>query len=364
MADPCNGPTGETIAARIGRSAKTPGQIPPGGWKDILWRVYVKFNEERVLLVAAGCTYYLILALFPGLTALVAAFGFFADPTVFANQLSALEGFVPDNGLDIIRGELQRLTSQEASQFSLTLIISLSIAMWSANAGSKAVFQAMNVAYGEKEKRSFVWLTALTFAFTLGAMIIATLFVSVVVVIPILTSLIPFESGVELLGRILSFCILFIFLSLGLSILYRWGPSRKRAKWRWVTAGSAFALVVMLILSVTYTWYVGNFASYSATYGSFGAIIGFMTWIWLTITVVILGAELNAEIEHQTQVDSTVGGGKPMGERGAVVADTLGKSLSEGATAEDVVKDQPEGAPPKAEVEHEEPEDGPEKKKS
>ncbi|MDY8108781.1 YihY/virulence factor BrkB family protein [Fulvimarina sp. 2208YS6-2-32] len=306
-----------------GHDAEVPAEIPAGGWKDILWRIYAEIGDDRVMLIAAGVTYYLLLAMVPALSAMVSIYGFIADPATIQDQISALSGIVPAGGMEILNDQLNRLAQQDPTTLGLTFAISLLLALWSANAGMKSLFEAMNVAYDETEDRSFIKLTLVSLAFTLAAIVGAVLFIGVMIVVPVLLDFVGLGQAVEWLVRIGSFVAIALLISLGVAALYRWGPSRANARWTWISPGVALTLVLTLVVSMLFSWYAANFGSYNATYGSLGALIGFMTWIWLSTTVLIIGGELNAEMEHQTARDTTTGRSQPLGTRGAVMADRV-----------------------------------------
>jgi membrane protein len=196
--------------------------------------------------------------------------------------------------------------------------------LWSANAGMKAIMDALNVVYDEKEKRGFINLNLVSLAFTIGGIIAALLAVGAVVVLPVVLSYIGLSGIGEILLRLLRWPLLLAVIVIGLAVLYRIGPSRREARWQWLSVGSVFAALAWLISSALLSWYLSNFANYDATYGSLGAGIGLMMWMWISSIVILFGAELNAEIEHQTARDSTVQGEKPLGARGAAMADTVG----------------------------------------
>ncbi|MGN6471325.1 MAG: YihY/virulence factor BrkB family protein [Rhizobiaceae bacterium] len=307
-----------------GREATTPSAIPWRGWKDILWRVWSEIGEDRIMLVAAGVTFYLLLALFPALAAFVSLYGFVADPKTIADQVAYLGGVLPSGGLDMIRGQLQALANASGKALSFGFVVGFLVALWSANSGIKAIFEAMNVAYEEEEKRSFIWLNLLSLAFTLGAMVVGILMVVIVGVVPAVLAFLHLGGLTEVLVRVLRWPLLLIAVAVVISIIYRYGPSRERAQWRWINWGAAGAAVVWLVASVLFSWYLQNFANYNATYGSLGAVIGFMMWTWISVLILLAGAELNSEIEHQTARDSTTGKPVERGERGAVMADTIG----------------------------------------
>lgn len=309
-----------------GRAARAPAQIPWDGWKDILWRVWRNFSRDRVTLIAAGATFYILLALFPALAAFVSIYGFAFDPARIAQQLSLLDDILPGEALDIIRAQLESLTSQDDAALSFGFIFGFLLTLWSANNGVKTLFEAMNVAFQETEKRSFIRLTLITFLFTLGAVAVGVVLITVVGLVPALLAFVGLSQSQELFIDLVRWPILLLVIGFAISLLYRYGPSRRDAKWRWVTWGSGLATIIWLLASMVVSWYLANFANYNAAYGSLGAIIGFMMWTWISMLILIMGAELDAEIEHQTARDSTVGPDRSMGERGATMADTLGRS--------------------------------------
>ena len=312
-----------------GREATTPSQIPVAGWKDIAWRVAHEIVEDRVLLIAAGVTFYLILALFPALAAFISLYGLFADPADIAGHLSYLAALLPSAGLDIIRQQLQSLASQDSGSLRIGVIIGLAVALWSANGGVKALFEAMNVAYEEREKRSFLRLNLVSMTFTLATILAAIVLILAAGILPTVLAFLRVDRWAELLFAILRWPVLLLIALAGIAALYRFGPSRTRAKWRWLSWGAVLAVLVWTAASLAFSFYLRNFADYNATYGTLGAAIGLMMWIWISTAILIVGAEINAEMEHQTAHDSTVGEPKPRGERGAVVADTLGRTSEE-----------------------------------
>jgi membrane protein len=307
-----------------GREADKPTEIPAKGWKDILWRTYEEFGKDRITSVAAGVTYYALLAIFPAIAALVSIYGLFADPATIQDHLNAMSGVLPGGALEIVGEQVKRISSQGGGALGFGFIFGLVLSLWSANAGMKAVFDALNIVNNEEEKRSFVRLNLVSLSFTLSAILFILIALGGIVVLPIILDFIGLGSGTEWLLAIIRWPVLLIGVTLGLSLIYRFGPSRDKAEWRWVTPGGLIAAVLWIAVSMLFSWYVSNFGSYNETYGSLGAVIGFMTWIWLSSIVVLLGAEINAEMEHQTVKDTTEGTQEPMGARGAKMADTVG----------------------------------------
>jgi membrane protein len=321
------GPAARDAVGR-GRSASTPSDIPVRGWKDILLRVYDNIAEHRVVAIAAGVTFYTILAIFPAIAALVALYGLFADPTAIANHLNALSSVVPGGALDVIGEQLGRVSSQGNGTLGFAFVLGLAISLWSANAGMKALFDALNIVYAEREKRSFIMLNAVSLAFTLGTLVVALLAIGAMIVLPIALSYLGLAAATEWILTLGRWPLLLIAISFAIALIYRYGPSRNKPQWQWISWGSAFAAIGWLIVSILFSWYAQNFGNYNKTYGSLGAAIGFMTWTWLSTIVILIGAELNAEMEHQTARDTTTGAPKPLGARGARMADTLGASRS------------------------------------
>ena len=307
-----------------GRQARSPWQIPWRGWKDILWRSYKKMNDDRLLAVAGGVVFYALLALFPAVTAFVSLYGLVADASTIDQHLSLATGILPSGAVDILHEQLTHLTGSKTSALSFGFLFGLLFALWSANSGTKAVIDGLNVAYEEPEKRSFVRLNLISLIFTLGAFLALTLAIGAVVVAPAMLARMGLGAWADTLIRIVRWPALLAFVVLGLAALYRYGPSRREARWTWLSVGSVAAACGWLVASALFSWYIANFGTYNATYGSLGAAIGMMMWMWISMIVILLGAQLNAEIEHQTSMDSTVGPDKPLGRRGAVTADTIG----------------------------------------
>ncbi len=311
-----------------GRQATSPVDIPARGWKDILWRVYGNIGEHRILALAAGMTYYSLLAIFPAIAALVAIYGFFSDPGSIAKHLDDVSGFIPSGAVDVAREQLTRVTTKGDRTLGFTFVIGLAISLWTANAAMKSLFDTLNIVYGEEEKRGFVKLNAISLGFTVGGIAFVLAALGAVVVVPVVLQYVGLSNAADLLVRIGRWPALFIALAFALACVYRFGPSRQAPRWSWITWGSAAAAILWLAASAMFSFYAANFGTFNATYGSLGAVIGFMTWLWISAIVILLGAELNAEMEHQTARDTTTGRPKPLGGRGAKMADTVGAPRS------------------------------------
>ena len=311
-----------------GRRATAPWEIPWAGWKDILWRVYASINDNRLLAVAAGVVFYSLLAIFPAVAAFVSLYGLIADPSTVAAHLSLASGILPSGAVDILHEEITKLVAKSDAKLSFGFITGLAVALWSANAGMKAIIDALNVVYDEKEKRSFVRLNLVSLLFTFVAILLLMVALAAIVIAPIIFSMVGLSTLFSLAVADLRWLLLLLLATVALAAIYRYGPSRREARWQWLSVGSVAAAIGWLISSLLFSWYISNFGAYNATYGSLGAAVGMMMWMWISAIVILLGAELNAEIEHQTARDSTVGSEKPLGRRGAVMADTVGAARS------------------------------------
>lgn len=318
--------TRELAQSGRGRHSSSPLQIPWTGWKDVLWRTYEQINEDRLLAIAAGVVFFGLLAVFPAITALVSCYGLFADASTISDNLQTLALMLPDGSFQIVQDQIARVLANGQAKLGLTFLFGLALALWSANAGVKAVIDALNVVYGEREKRSFIRLNMLSLTFTAGAIAALLLMVSAVVALPLTLDRIGLATDSKTIISLARWPLLLLVVVLALGILYRFGPSRPGARWEWLSIGTLAAALLWLAGSALLSWYLSNFGNYSVTYGSLGAAIGLMMWMWMSAIIVLCGAELNSEIEHQTAVDTTVGPGRPMGARGAAMADTLGRA--------------------------------------
>jgi len=315
------GPGHGSSNAADGSDADAPTEIPARGWRDILWRTYGKVSRDRVLAVAAGVTFYGLLAIFPAITAFVSLYGLIADPGTVAEQLSAAEGMLPGGAIVVIRDQIVRISTGNETKLGFAFVLGLGISAWSANAGVKAVFDALNVAYGEEEKRRYIRLNLISLVCTLGILVFAVLAIGAVAAIPIVLDYLYLGDVAEWLIWLGRWPVLVAIMMIGLAALYRFGPSRDDAQWKWVSPGAIFASVAWLLGSVLFSWYVASFEDYNKTYGALGAVIALLMWMWLSATIILVGAELNSETERQTLRDTTKGAPRPIGLRGADAAD-------------------------------------------
>lgn len=305
-----------------GRMAKRPEHIPHKGWVDILWRTGAAYLGDRVGFVAGGVTFFTLLSLFPLLGTFVTLYGLFADPADAWSRLQFLYALLPGSIAEFLGGEMQRLAENSNSQLTFTLIWTLALSLWSAAGAVKTLFYGLNIAYHEVERRNFIKYNLLCLGFTVGAIVAVLLTSALVVGVPVVVRLFGLQEEWGLVAP-LRWPLLFLGYVTALTLIYRFGPCRQKARWRWLTPGAIFAAVISLTISFLFSWYLTNFVR-TDSYGPLAAMMGFLLWTWISVQVILMGAELNAEIEHQTAMDTTTGAPQPIGERGARVADTVG----------------------------------------
>jgi len=307
-----------------GRRSRSPFAIPWAGWKDIFWRTYQRIDDDRLLATAGGVVFFGLLSIFPAVTALVSSYGLFADPATISANLQTLATMLPEGSFQIVEDQVGRVVSKGNTTLGATFLLGLLLAIWSANAGVKSIFDALNVAYEEREKRSFIRLNSVSLAFTVGGIAALLLMVGAVVAFPLALNHLGMAPESKLIVALARWPLLFLILLAALAILYRFAPSRDAPRWQWLSLGAVTAALLWIAGSALLSWYLSEFANYNATYGSLGAAIGLMMWMWMSAIVVMFGAELNSEIERQTLRDTTTGEPKPLGSREAVSADTVG----------------------------------------
>ncbi|HEX2448728.1 MAG TPA: YihY/virulence factor BrkB family protein [Methyloceanibacter sp.] len=304
-----------------GRDATRPLHIPFKGWWQVAQRVWTESGRDNLSVVAAGCAFYALFAVFPALSALIALYGLTANPASVEQHFDILTFVLPPQAYEIVTEQIRHLAETSNNTLGWGFVLSLALALWSVGNLIQAMFAALNIAYEEPERRSLLrfYLSALAFA-VLGILSGALMLLAIVYV-PILFAYAGYSHAFELTVKVARWPFLALVVLLFLSLLYRYGPSRRSAKWRWVTVGSLFATVMWLIASAGFSYYVSNFAHYDRTYGSLGAVIVLLFWLYISFYIVLLGAEINAELELQTAQDTTRGRDRPAGKRGAFVAD-------------------------------------------
>jgi membrane protein len=283
-------------ALGLGGAAGWLSRTSPGGWKDIALRTRAKLGVDNIPMIAAGVTFYTILALFPGLAALISIYGLFADAGQVPQHVQALSHVLPGGAVRVLGDQMQALASSAPGGLSLTFAISLIISIWSANGAVKAMMTGLNMAFDKREERGYLKQTVISLAFTFGLLLFGMLTLVVLGLPAAVDALAGPEAAVA--STMLCWAVLLFGLAVGLALLYRYGPSRGPVKLRWISWGNSLAVIVWLMVSALFTLYVSNFGHYNKTYGSLGAAVGFMTWIYLSSIVFLAGGELNAQIDQ------------------------------------------------------------------
>ena len=313
-------------AGERGRDAERPSEIPVRGWRDIAGRVRHRIGKDRLSLVAAGVAFYAVLATFPALMALLALYGMAFDPAGIPGRLATLKGDLSPEALHLLVALLQGLADDRTHRLGLSLGGGVLLALWGASLGIRTLMQALNVAYDEEEKRSFAIRTGLALLITAGAMTVAAILVGAVVVAPAAMQIVEF-GGLSRQAMVYArWPLVVVLFWASLLVMYRYGPSRRHARWSWVSWGAFLATALWLVGSLLLSMYVNGFGRYDKAYGAVGLVLIVLVWYLLSAFAVLIGAELNAELERQTRVDTTVGSDKPIGQRGASAADTVGES--------------------------------------
>ncbi len=276
----------------------------------VLKRTYEEIISDRVLAVAAGVTFYGLLAIFPAVTALVSIYGLFAEPQTVLAHIAALDDFLPQGTVTIIADQMKRIAGGPETGLGLAAMFGFGLALWSANAGTKAMIEALNIAYDVEESRSFIRLTLQSLLVTFGGLATVLVLMGAVALIPVLLQVFLVSAVVDWVLWAGRWPLILGILLMGLAALYRFAPDRPKVKWRWITPGSVVASAGLLIFSMLFSWYAANLGNYNETYGSLGTVVVFLTWLWLSSTIVIAGAELNAEVERAATGTTEVAGEK------------------------------------------------------
>jgi membrane protein len=307
-----------------GQEAAEPQQIPARGWKDVAVRAWREVSDNNIFLAAGGVTYAVLLALFPALAACVSLYGLVLDPNQIEDRVNSLSGILPPDSLKLLSDQLHQLVSASNGALGFTAILSLLFALWSASRGMSGLISALNMAYQEKEKRGFFRFNLVAIGLTLGLIIGGLIAIALVGVLPAAVGLLDLGSFAKWLLLILEWPLLLAVVLFGLAVLYRYAPSRDSARWHWVSPGAVAGTILWIVGSIGFSIYLANFNSYNTTYGSLGGVVILLTWLYLSSFIVLFGAVINAETERQTRKDTTEGEQRPMGQRGAYAADTVG----------------------------------------
>jgi membrane protein len=306
-----------------GVQAEKPTQIPPRGWLQILKRAWAENSADNMSIIGGGVAFFGFLAIFPALIAAISLYGLVASPETVARQIESLSDQLPQSAQSLLSEQLTNITQNSGGALTVSLIISILGALWSASGGVGNLIKAVNIAYDEVETRNFIKLRLLSLALTLGAIIFVLITFALVAVVPAVLNSLPLGVVGTVLAQVVRWVVLLGVMAGALSVLYRVAPDRDAPKFRWVSLGSIVVTVLWAVISLLFSFYVDNFGSYDKTYGAIAGVIVLMLWLQLTVFLVLLGAEINSEAEHQTAQDTTEGEPVPMGQRDATMADEL-----------------------------------------
>lgn len=308
-----------------GRQAAQPTQIPKMGWLDVLWRVKNGIARDYIPVLAAGIAFYALLATFPIIVAIISLWAIMFDPHQIAQQILLVSQLLPPEAASIIEKQAEQTTENAGAGTSLAAVGALLLAIYSASRGMYWVMQGLNIVYDERESRGLLKKIAVTLLLTIGAIVMTTVALGVIAVIPIIIDVLALDNSTATLIDLMRWPLLMIMAMLAVAVIYRYAPDREEPRWQWISIGSVVSVMLWIAGSVGFSIYVSHFASFNRIYGSLGAVAILLVWFWLSAFVILMGAELNSEMEHQTRHDTTTGDEEPMGERGAHVADTLGE---------------------------------------
>ena len=290
-----------------GRHATSPHRIPVSGWKDILLRSWDELSDNNIFLVAGGVTYAVLLALFPGLAALVSIYGLLLDRAQVETQVAAMSQILPPEATKMIADELQSLVSASNGSLGIGAAVALVLALWSASRGMSGLVTALNIAYEQKETRGFFALNGLVILLTVSLLIGGTVMIGLVGIFPAALQFVGLESATKWLLLVLEWPLMIVVVMVGLAALYRYAPDRNPPRWRWVSPGTIAATLLWLLGSTAFSVYVSHFNSYDKTYGSLGGVVVLLTWLYLSAFAALLGAVVNAQCERQSVLGSTPG---------------------------------------------------------
>ena len=282
-------------------TAAHPKHISAKGWVALLKRVWSEIGEDHIGLIAAGCAFYGLLAIFPGLVAAMALAGLFTNPATIVNQLETLTRVIPTEAAAIVIEQAKAVAGSESGGLGLAALLGLGTAFYSATAGMAAVIEGLNVAFDVKEPRSFFRAIVVKGSLTLGLILGFFAIVLVLVALPIIVNFMRLPTDTVWYVMLVRWPVVLVLVAFGLAVLYRYGPARADRSWRWITPGAAIACLLWIAGSLAFGYYASNFGSYNKTFGALGGVIILLMWLWLSAYIILLGAEIDAEIEAQAK---------------------------------------------------------------
>jgi membrane protein len=325
-----------------GRQADSPFKMPLSGWKQVLLRTWGESSKDNVSVVAAGVAFYGFLALVPLLGAIVLTYGMVADPQTVVRHASELTAVLPAEVAGLVGDQLINVVQTSGGKKGFGLLLALALALWGARNAASSIITALNIAYEEEEKRGFLKVTVLALAMTVGAVVLALLAGGAIALLTMLEHMLPGLGQIGIvLGKVLTYLLLGAVAAGAAATMFRYAPSRDKARWEWLTPGSLFFAIIWILLTLAFGFYVSQFGNYGATYGSLSAVVVLLTWLYLSSYVLLFGAELNSELEHQTEKDTTAGADQPLGTRGAWAADHVAGDEGQGTPQQGQAAPQP-----------------------
>lgn len=265
----------------------------------VIKKIYAEFSEDRIPSVAGGATFFFLLALFPALASVVSFYGLFGNRASILQDVNLLSGFLPGGAVSVLTNAIRRLAAQKQETLNITFGIAFVLALWSTSGGIKALIEALNIAFERTETRSFVRLTLHALAIALGIVIVASIVIYAGVEGRSILQRLPDSNTITLVAKILLWPIAFVACAAAFSLIYRYGPDRAHAPWHWIGWGSGIAAIAWLAGTFVFSWYVQNFGGYDRTYGDLGALVGFLTWVWLSMVIVLAGAEISNVVDEE-----------------------------------------------------------------
>jgi membrane protein len=310
-----------SLAAKRGHHAEKPGQIPLKGWKDIALRVKDKLTKDHLPLISAGIAFFFFLSIYPAIAAALSIYGLVMEPAQVAEQMSQLGNVLPEKAAQMVSDILEQQSLKSASSLSWSLVLGLVISLWSANKGAKAIFEGVNITYDEIDERGFFKFTEITLVFTIAGIFVGFIAIAMIVAFPALIDKLALPSTLSTIIQFLRWLILALVIMFSLAAIYKVAPYRSAPQFKWTSWGAMIATIIWLGGSLLFSLYISNFNSFDKTYGSFAAVIILMLWFLLSAFIILLGSEINSEMEYQTSHDTTIGKDKPIGQRGGYHAD-------------------------------------------